>query len=424
MLHVVRGMRDLYGSELYSWRFVEAQLATVAESFGYEEFRTPIVEHIELFKRGVGEHTDIVGKEMYVFEDRGGDVLTLRPEMTAPIVRAVIEHSLVRHKPTTRLWYMGPLFRYERPQKGRYRQFHQFGAELIGSANPEADAEIVLLAAEALRTLNAPDITLEINSLGSAESRSHYRSVLVDYLRSHASELSEESLRRLELNPLRILDSKDEGDRFVVSKAPLLIEMMSDADRDHFESVLAILKSAGVEATVQPRLVRGLDYYSHTVFEFTTQSLGAQNTVCGGGRYDPLFAMIGGADTPAVGFSIGVERLMLLLEMQQGGFVEQPRAEVYVCAMTSEARLPAQLIALRLRRAGIRVVTDLLRRSAKAQLKEADKLGAQWCVVLGEDELANNVVGVKNLKTMEQQTVPTSTLTDYLRSSTHRREHT
>jgi histidyl-tRNA synthetase len=398
-------MRDLFGGELAAWQQVEQHIRTISARFGYEEFRTPIVEHVELFKRGVGEHTDIVGKEMYVFEDRGGDMLTLRPEMTAPIVRAAIEHNLVRHKPTTRLWYLGPLFRYERPQKGRYRQFHQYGAELLGSPHPEADAEIILLAAELLRSLNVQNITLEINSLGTPASRVAYREQLVTFLTNHRDQLSADSQRRLDTNPLRVLDSKDEADRAVLAKAPLLTDHLDAESRTHFQAVLAMLDAAGVAYQINPVLVRGLDYYSHTVFEFTSTALGAQNTVCGGGRYDPLFAMLGGADVPAVGFSFGLERLMLILEEQAGGFAPAPPADVFVAALTDAARLPSQLVALRLRRAGFTTYADVLRRGAKAQFKEADRVHARWAVIIGDDELAADTLTIKDLGTGEQRSV-------------------
>ncbi|MCO6465754.1 MAG: histidine--tRNA ligase [Bradyrhizobiaceae bacterium] len=405
MHQVVRGMRDLFGSELSTWQRVERCLIEVATQFGYEEFRTPIVEHAELFNRGVGENTDIVGKEMYVFTDRGGDVLTLRPEMTAPIVRAAIEHNLVRHKPTTRLWYLGPLFRYERPQKGRYRQFFQFGAELLGSPHPEADAEVIMLGADALQRSGASGITLEINTLGSPASRASYRQRLVEYLQDNLQQLSADSQRRLTTNPLRVLDSKDAGDKTVIAGAPVLTDHLDTESQDHFGAVLALLDSAGIAYTRNALLVRGLDYYSHTVFEFTTSHLGAQNTVCGGGRYDPLFSMLGGSDIPAVGFSIGVDRLLLLIEQMEGGFAPVPSCDVYVCAMTDAARLPAQLVALRLRRAGIAAMTDLQRKSGKAQLKDADRTMATWAILLGQDELDENTVMLKNLRTQEQRAV-------------------
>lgn len=422
-MNVVRGMRDLFGNELAAWQRAERTLRETAESFGYEEFRTPHVEHVELFKRGVGENTDIVGKEMYVFDDRGGDTLTLRPEMTAPIVRAAIEHNLVRHKPSTRLWYMGALFRYERPQKGRYREFYQFGAELLGSPHPEADAEIILLANEALVNCGAiantimPTITLEINTLGSPLSRAAYKQQLVDYLHDHAATLSADSQRRLTTNPLRILDSKDDHDKKVLASAPLLKDCLDAESRDHFSAVLATLDSVGVEYHVNPLLVRGLDYYSHTVFEFTTQSIGAQNTVCGGGRYDPLFSMLGGTNVPAVGFSIGVDRLMLLLEELEGGFPTTSTANVFVCAMTDDARLPAQLIALRLRRHGIATMVDVLRKSVKAQMKDADRAMVQWTVILGQSELENETVTIKHMQSQEQRTVPMDELMTVLQAN-------
>jgi len=418
MIKAVRGMRDIQGAEIATWHRVEAVFREVSAAFGYREFRTPMVEHTELFKRGVGEGSDIVGKEMYTFEDRGGDSLTMRPEMTAPIVRAAIEHNLVRHQPTTRLWYCGPLFRYERPQKGRYRQFHQYGAELLGSAHPEADVEIILLAYEALRSLNVQSLSLEINTLGSSESRAAYREALVEYLTQHQERLSEDSKRRLTTNPLRILDSKDEGDKAITANAPLLKDHLDEASREHFATVTMLLDAAGVVYHVNDRLVRGLDYYSHTVFEITTSDLGSQNAVCGGGRYDPLFAMLGGQETPAVGFSIGIERIVLLLEQQEGGFPPPPPVDVYVAAMTDSARVPAQLIALRLRRAGVSVLTDTQRRSAKAQLKEAAKENVRWAVLLGDDELAAQTVVVKTLHDGQQITVNQSDLVDHLTRTT------
>lgn len=414
MISAVRGMRDVFGAELAAWQRAEAALAASANGFGYHEFRTPLVEHIDLFQRGVGEFTDIVGKEMYVFEDRGGDRLALRPEMTAPIVRASIEHSLVRHTPATRLWYMGPLFRYERPQKGRQRQFHQFGAELLGSPHPEADAEIICLAHDAMQHAGVRGLQLNINTLGSAETRHAYRTELVQYLRRHSTHLSADSGRRLETNPLRILDSKDSADQDIIRNAPVLFDYLSDADADHFAAVCAILESSGITIEVCKTLVRGLDYYSHTVFEFTSLQLGAQNTVCGGGRYDQLFSMLGGGTTPAVGFSVGMERLMLLLEAQEGGFTTLPPTDVYCIALSETARLPVQLIALRLRRAGFTVVTDVLRRSAKAQFRDADKMPALCAVIIGDDELAAGVALVKNLKTSEQVSVPNAELPAHL----------
>jgi histidyl-tRNA synthetase len=405
-ISVIRGMRDIFGTEISYWQRAESIFRSVSDDFAYQEFRTPMLESTELFKRGVGEETDIVGKEMYTFEDRGGDSVTLRPELTAPIVRACIEHSLVRHNPSLRLWYYGPQFRYERPQKGRYRQFNQFGAECIGSAHPEADAEIILLAYETLRRYGVSGFRLELNSLGSAEVRLRYRQALVDYLTSRQSELSEDSRRRMQTNPLRVLDSKDETDRVVVEEAPRLNDFFDEPSSAHFTSVRTLLDVSGVPYVINPRLVRGLDYYNHTVFEFTTDALGTQNAIGGGGRYDGLFAMLGGGDVPAVGFSIGVERMILLWQAEHADQQPEQQPRVYLVAVGDDARLPIQLIALRLRRAGIHVVTDVLRRSVKAQLKDANREGAVFAVMIGDEELAASTAVVKNMLTGEQVTVP------------------
>lgn len=402
-------MKDIFGDEMSAWNFLESTLRTLSAAFGYNEFRTPLVEHTELFARGVGEETDIVGKEMYTFTDRGGDSLTLRPEMTAPIVRAAIEHNLLRAAPATRLWYMGALFRYERPQKGRFRQFHQYGAELIGSAHPEADVEIIELATEVLRALRLNDVTLEINTLGSPASRVKYRSALVEYLTEKASKLSAESRKRLVVNPLRILDSKDEADKAVIANAPVLPEFLDAASRNHFDAVASQLSFAGIQFSLNPLLVRGLDYYSHTVFEFTSPALGAQSAVCAGGRYDPLFAMLGGGDVPAVGFSAGVERLLLLMQQHEMQTL-QARPDAYLCAFGDAARTPVHLIALRMRRNAFSVITDVLRRSPKAQLKDAARVNARYAILIGDDELASGTAIVRDMDSGTQTTVPDTEL--------------
>ncbi len=402
----IRGMRDIFGSEMLQWHRAESIFRDVTNAFAYEEFRTPILESTDLFKRGVGEETDIVGKEMYTFDDRGGDSVTMRPEMTAPIVRACIEHSLLHHNPTTRLWYCGPQFRYDRPQKGRYRQFHQFGAECVGSAYPEADVEIILLAHETLRRFGVTRFQLEINSLGTAEVRQRYRQALVEYLCQHENELSEDSRRRMHANPLRVLDSKDDADRRVSAGAPQLEQYFEEVSSGHFTAVRTLLDTAGVPYVVNPHLVRGLDYYNHTVFEFTTDALGSQNAIGGGGRYDPLFAMLGGGDVPAVGFSIGIERMLLLWEAEHGSVPEVQRAGVYVIGIGDDARVPSQLIVHRLRRQGYHVVSDLQRRSVKAQMKDANRANVAFTVMIGESEIASSTAVVKNMVTGEQFTVP------------------
>lgn len=416
MIQAVRGTRDIYGREMVLWSEIEQVFQRVCTRFCYTEFRTPILEKTELFKRGVGEATDIVGKEMYTFEDRGGESITLRPEMTAPIVRAAIEHNLLHHSPTTRLWYNASLFRYERPQAGRYRQFQQLGAELLGSAHPESDVEVIALAYQTLIECGVRDCVLEINTLGNTASRLAYKSTLVEYLEKHRETLSEDSQRRILTNPLRVLDSKSTQDQMVIADAPKLAEMLDQDSKEHFEAVQFLLNSAGIPFVVNNRLVRGLDYYTHTVFEFTTSSLGTQNALGGGGRYDPLFAMIGGSATPAVGFSLGADRIALLLEKERGGFPETPVPDVYIVASHDNARLPAQVIALRLRTNGFSVLVDLQRRSAKGQSKEAQNSKSKAVVTLSETDIANGTCSVRKVDKPEEHAVQQSTLENFLRA--------
>jgi histidyl-tRNA synthetase len=406
MIKAVRGMRDLFGPEMHAWHRAEDAFRVVSAAYGYEEIRTPVLEHTEVFARGIGQETDIVGKEMYTFEDRNGDSLTLRPEMTAPIVRTAIENNMVRHSPVTRLWYTCQLFRHERPQKGRYRQFHQYGAECLGSPHPEADVEVIALAKDVIDRIGVKSWTLEINSIGTAESRAAYRDALVEYFSRYEDRLSEDSRRRLRTNPLRILDSKDEQDRALIADAPRIASSLDAASTEHFAMVRSMLDNQGIAYTVNPLMVRGLDYYSHTVFEFTTDRLGSQNAIGGGGRYDPLFAMLGGGAVPAVGFSLGIERLMLLLEEEQGGWGEAPRVDVYLAPLSDAARVAMQSVAVACRAAGLTVVTDLLRRSVKSQFKEANRVNARTVVLIGDDELAAGTAQVKDLSCGTQVTVP------------------
>lgn len=415
MVQTVRGMRDIFGPEMAAWHLAEGVFRDCSKAYGYEEFRTPVLEHTELFARGIGADTDIVGKEMYTFEDRSGDSLTMRPEMTASVVRAAIEHSLLRHSPVTRLWYAAPIFRHERPQKGRYRQFHQYGAECLGSPYPESDVEIILLAHDVIKAIGIKQWRLEINTLGTAESRAAYRAALVEYFERHVERLSDDSRRRLQTNPLRILDSKEEADKEIVANAPRLHDHLDEASRTHFAAVRAMLDAAQVDYVVNPVMVRGLDYYCHTVFEFVTDALGTQNAIGGGGRYDPLFAMLGGGDVPAVGFSLGIERILLLLEQENGGWPAGEATDAYICAIGDAARLPVQLIATRLRRKGMTVGTDVLRRSIKAQMKDANRADAVWTITIGDDELANGTCVIKHMATGEQQTVPQQTIEEHLR---------
>jgi histidyl-tRNA synthetase len=379
MMQNVRGMRDVFGAELEILTTIEQTFAQVCKRFLYAEFRTPMLEHSELFERGVGSSTDIVGKEMYSFQDRGGEHLTLRPEMTAPIVRAAIQHSLLHHKPTTKLWYNAALFRYERPQKGRYRQFQQLGAECLGSPHPEADCEVIALAVTALRLLDIPYI-LQINTLGTQASRQAYTETLATHLA--AFELSEDSQKRLHKNPLRILDSKHPADQPAISSAPQLAQYLDDESQAHFSAVCGLLTAVDIPFVVQPRLVRGLDYYNHTVFEFTTNALGSQDALGGGGRYDPLFHMIGGQATPAVGFSFGADRLLLMKQQGAEGAAAMP-LQIAVIA-EPEYRMQALILCQQLRSGGASVHIDLQRKSVKAQQKDIQKTAPECVVTVGQ----------------------------------------
>jgi len=399
-------MNDILPEQTPVWQFVEATVRKVLRQYGYQEIRMPIVEQTDLFKRSIGEVTDIVEKEMYTFEDRNGDSLTLRPEGTAGCVRAAEEHGLLFNQ-TRRLWYTGPLFRHERPQKGRYRQFHQIGVECFGMSGPDIDAELLILTARLWQALGLSGHTrLEINSIGTSESRKTYRSALVDYLAQYKSELDADSQRRLETNPLRILDSKDTGTRKILENAPRLDDYLDEESRAHFERLRELLDAAGIEYTVNPALVRGLDYYGKTVFEWITDSLGAQGTVCAGGRYDGLVEQLGGKPTFAVGFAMGIERLILLLEtLDLIPDHVNSNADVYVTAMGDASVAPALALAEQLRNElpDYVVVTHCGGGSFKSQMKKADKSGARYAVILGENEVAGGTAGLKPLRSDESQ---------------------
>ncbi|MBL7251502.1 histidine--tRNA ligase [Alloalcanivorax marinus] len=398
----VRGMNDVLPEQTPLWQWLEQRARTVLAAYGYREIRMPIVERTELFARGIGEVTDIVEKEMYTFEDRSGDSLTLRPEGTAGCVRAAEEHGLLYNQ-TQRLWYTGPMFRHERPQAGRYRQFHQIGVETFGMEGPDIDAEVILLTARLWKDLGLADqVTLELNTLGDPDDRARYRDALVAFLREHRERLDEDSKNRLERNPLRVLDSKDPGTREVLQDAPRLADHLGDAARDHFEQLKALLEAAGVDYVINPNLVRGLDYYGRTVFEWTTDALGAQGTVCAGGRYDGLVQQLGGKPTPAVGFGMGLERLVLLLE-KKGQELQGPVA-IYITAM---GNVQAQALALaeRLRDAlpGVGIQCHCGGGGFKSQMKKADRSGARYALILGEDEVAARQVAVKPLREQDEQ---------------------
>lgn len=398
----IRGMNDILPEQTPLWQWLETRVRGVLAAYGYQEIRTPVLEQTDLFKRSIGEVTDIVEKEMYTFEDRNGDSLTLRPEGTASCVRAAEEHGLLYNQ-TRRLWYQGPMFRHERPQAGRYRQFHQIGVETFGMNGPDIDAEVILLTARLWKVLGLTDqVTLELNSLGDSEDRARYRDALVAYLKEHQERLDEDSRKRLERSPLRVLDSKDAGTRDVLTNAPRLADYLNDDAKAHFDGLRALLDNAGIRYVINPYLVRGLDYYGKTVFEWTTTALGAQGTVCAGGRYDGLVEQLGGKPTPAVGFAMGMERLILLLE-QQNPELPAPVA-LYITAM-GDVQAHALALAERLRDAlpGVGVQCHCGGGSFKSQMKKADRSGARFALILGEDEVAEGKVTVKPLREQTEQ---------------------
>jgi len=404
-IQAVRGMNDCLPGDTQVWQKVENILRETVASFGYQEIRFPIVESTDLFKRSIGEVTDIVEKEMYTFADRNGDLLTLRPEGTAVCVRAGNQNGLLYNQ-EQRLWYMGPMFRHERPQKGRYRQFHQFGLETFGISSADIDAEVILLTAQLWKAFGISEhVRLELNSLGSNEARADYRDALVAYLEQHTDVLDEDSKRRMYSNPLRVLDSKNPDVQAILVDAPKLSEHLDAESKEHFENLCERLDAAGVIYTVNEKLVRGLDYYNRTVFEWVTDSLGAQGTVCAGGRYDGLVEQLGGKATPAVGFAMGLERLVLLLQALECVGDIRRNADVYLAAMGDKASIQAPAIAAQLRSdvPGLRVMVHAGSGNFKKQLKRADKSDALVAVIIGEDELEKGVVTIKYLRERKEQ---------------------
>ena len=396
-------MNDILPDVSGTWRYLETVVRDIVQSYGYSEIRLPLLERTELFRRSIGEVTDIVEKEMYTFLDRNDESLTLRPEATAGVVRAGITNGLL-HNQRQKLWTTGPMFRYEKPQKGRYRQFYQFDVEALGFEGPDIDAELIIMCARMWRALGISKLKLEINSLGTAESRTHYRDTLIDYFSGVKSQLDEDSIRRLEQNPLRILDSKNPEMQAVVEAAPVMIDYLDEESAEHFQELRSLLDAAGVAYTVNPRLVRGLDYYSRTVFEWVTDALGSQGAVCSGGRYDGLVEKLGGRSTPAIGWAMGIERFVALYEAC-GGEAPATDADVYVVAVGNGALEQAFAIAEELRDkvAEIRLEVNLGGGSFKSQLKRADKSNAEYALILGEQEIAQKRVGLKPLRSTEDQ---------------------
>jgi histidyl-tRNA synthetase len=399
----VRGMNDILPDVAHTWEYLETQVQSIVESYGYRQVRLPLLEHTELFKRSIGEVTDIVEKEMYTFDDRNGDSLTLRPEATASMVRAGMTHGLF-HNQKQKLWTTGPMFRREKPQAGRYRQFYQFDVEAVGYDGPDVDAELIIMSARMWQRLGIDKIRLEINSLGTPDSRARYREVLVEYFTDVKNQLDEDSIRRLEQNPLRILDSKNPDLHDIVQQAPVMLDYLDDESREHFAELKALLASAGVDFEVNPRLVRGLDYYSRTVFEWVTDALGSQGAVCSGGRYDGLVEKLGGRSTPAVGWAMGIERFVALYEAC-GGEAPATNPDVYIAALGEGTRQRAFALAEELRDSidGIRVEMNLGGGSFKSQMKRADKSAATYALILGEQELSDGCIGLKPLRSDEEQ---------------------
>jgi len=402
VLQAVRGMNDILPDEAERWERLESTLRRWLQIYGYRNIRTPIVEYSSLFKRAIGESTDIVEKEMYSFEDAlNGEHLTLRPEATASTVRASIQHSLMYAGPQ-RLYYLGPMYRHERPQKGRYRQFHQVGAEAIGFSGPDVDAEQLLMCSRLWSDLGLTGIRLELNCLGSQPERKLYREALVKFLERHESALDEDSRRRLQTNPLRVLDSKVPSTRDLVNDAPVLLEFLGEISLRHFDGVQAILRKMGIEYNINPRLVRGLDYYNLTVFEWISDNLGAQGTVCGGGRYDGLFEQIGSKPVPACGWAMGLERLLALLEAEETNTVPA-RTDIYLVNQGDQAEMFAFRVAEILRDAGFRVIQHCGGGSFKSQMKKADSSGAFLAAILGDDEVRSGEVTIKPLRQRREQ---------------------
>ena len=399
----IRGMNDILPDVSATWRYLEQALQDIVHSYGYDEIRPPILEYTELFRRSIGEVTDIVEKEMYTFEDRNGESLTMRPEATASVVRAGITNGLL-HNQRQKLWTSGPMFRYEKPQKGRYRQFHQFNVEALGYPGPDVDAELIIMSARMWRRLGISKLSLELNSLGTPEARNRYRDTLVEYFSGVKNQLDQDSIRRLERNPLRILDSKNPDMQGIIEGAPVMLDYLDAESAEHFEELRELLDVAGIAYTLNPRLVRGLDYYNRTVFEWVTDALGSQGAVCSGGRYDGLVEKLGGRPTPAVGWAMGIERFVALFEAC-GGESPDTGADVYIVAVGDGTLQRAVGLAEELRDAiaGIRVELNLGGGSFKSQMKRADSSNAEFALILGERELSEGRVGLKPMHTREEQ---------------------
>lgn len=401
----IKGTKDVLPNESYKNQYIEATCLSVAENFGYKEMRTPVFEHTELFQRGVGDTTDVVQKEMYTFDDKGGRSITLRPEGTAGAARAFLENGLSNEALPQKICYLTSCYRYEKPQAGRLREFHQFGIECFGATSPLADAEMISLAKQIFDELGVKDLHLELNSIGCPECRAEYHKALKEYFSQYKDKLCDTCNDRLERNPMRILDCKSPVCSEIAKGAPVVLDYLCDECREHFQKVKSYLDAANIEYIVNPQIVRGLDYYTKTVFEFVSDAIGSQGTVCGGGRYDGLLEELGGQHTPSLGFAMGLERLQLVMEAQGCNFPEPSKPDLFIVAMGEKATLKAVEIAKDMRDEGFSVVYDLNGRSLRAQMKYADKLGAKFNVVIGDNEVENKVVSLKDMATGESSEI-------------------
>lgn len=414
----IKGTQDLLPQSSYRWQFAENKIKAISETYGYREIRTPVFESTQLFKRGIGELTDVVSKEMYTFEDRGGTSLTLRPEMTASVMRAWIQNNLGQEGGVQKMYYIGSMFRAENVQKGRLRQFHQWGIELVGSPAPVADAEVIMLMMRTLESFGLKSLRLKINSVGDENCRPVYKEILKAYLRPHFDQLCKTCQGRFESNPMRILDCKNETCKTLIRQAPVITDHLNDDCKTHFESVKNLLTAAGIAFEIDPFLVRGLDYYTKTAFEVVSDDLGSQNAVGGGGRYDLLVEQLGGKPTPSVGFAIGIERLLIILEERKLLEDVKPKTPVLFVAAFGQPHLEAMIpVVEKLRGLGIQTEIELLGRSIKAQMREADRLGATYVVVVGDNEMAQKSVSLKNMKTGDQKQLSFDQLVEFLSGS-------
>jgi histidyl-tRNA synthetase len=412
-IRAIKGTQDILPEESIKWQSLEDQIRKITSHYGYKEIRTAAFEKTKLFSRSVGEETDIVSKEMYSWTDQGGEDLTLKPELTASVARAFIQHNLGRINPINKLYYIDALFRRERPQKGRYRQFHQFGVETFGSEHPEIDAEVIALAISIFKSLGLEGLKLNLNSIGSPECRINYRAALQKFLKPHFSELTETSQKRFNDNPLRILDTKASHEIKILEDAPNISDYLTNEDQTHFNEVIEYLDILKIEYKLMPRLVRGLDYYTRTTFEITSSNLGAQNAICGGGRYDGLTEMLGGKPTPGIGFAAGMERVLLSMKSKQSN---KNKVQIYIVSLGEKTRATVIKLAQDLRNQSLNTEFDLLRRSLKAQLKEANKMNVKYAIIIGDKELESNQLEVKDFLTGNQQKVELNKIIEHMNS--------